>query len=174
MKILFQVGDLIIYGSEGVCKVVGIGVPEIFEDEGGDREYYTLEPLYRRGTVYTPVDTSVFMRHVISREEALDLINVIPDIDDEIIENRNIRMLSEQYEQSIRSHSCTDLVRLIKSVDHKRRVMNERGKKLGQVDEKFFKRAEELLHGEFAVALDIPKEEVRDFISDRVKKLINE
>ena len=171
---MFQVGDLIIYGGEGVCRVVGMGVPEVFEEEGDDREYYTLEPLYRRGTVYTPIDTTVFMRHIISKEEVLELIKGIPDINDDIIENRNIRMLSEQYEQIIQSHSCMDLMRLIKSVDHKRRVMIERGKKLGQVDEKFFKRAEELLHGEFAVALDIPKEEVKDFISDRVKQLINE
>ena len=168
---MFQIGDLIIYGNEGVCKVIEIGVPDIFVDEGDDRMYYTLEPVYKRGTVYTPVDTSVFMRHIISREEALNLINEIPHISDDIIENRNIRVLSEEYEKSIRSHDCTDLLRLIKSVHHKRKVMNDRGKKLGQVDEKFFKRAEELLHGEFAVALNIPKEEVGNFISDRIEKL---
>ena len=48
----------------------------------------------------------------------------------------------------------------------KRRQMIERGKKLGLVDERYMKRAEEMLHGELAVALEMPREQVPKFISD--------
>ena len=48
----------------------------------------------------------------------------------------------------------------------KRRQMTERGKKLGLVDERYMKRAEEMLHGELAVALDMTREQVPQFISD--------
>ena len=165
---MFEIGDLIIYGSEGVCRVDDIGIPEMF-DIDREHPYYTLSPLYRQGKIYTPVDASVFMRPVISRQEALDLIHSYPDIDDAIIENRNIRVLSEQYQETMNSHDCSDLMRILKSVHHKKKVMDQRGKKLGQVDEKFFRKAEDLLHGEFAVALDIPKDEVGDFIRSRVE-----
>ncbi|MDD7409588.1 MAG: CarD family transcriptional regulator [Anaerovoracaceae bacterium] len=167
---MFHVGDLIVYGSEGVCRVDAIGVPEIF-DTDQEREYYTLSPLYRQGTVYTPVDTKVFMRPVISRQEAMDLIRSIPNIDDGVIENRNIRILSEKYQETMKSHNCEDLMRVVKSVNHKKRLMDERGKKLGQVDEKYYKKAKDLLHGEFAVVLDIPKEDVGNYIENQVKSL---
>lgn len=36
--------------------------------------------------------------------------------------------------------------------------MIERGKKLGLVDERYMKRAEEMLHGELAVALGMTRE----------------
>lgn len=167
---MFQIGDLIIYGSVGVCKVEDIGVPDIYGMDA-DRQYYTLAPLYKQGKVYTPVDTKVFMRPVISRSEALELIKSIPDIDDDIIENRNIRVLSEKYQSTMDTHECSDLMHILKSIRHKRNVMDERGKKLGQVDEKFYRKAEDLLHGEFAVALDIPKEKVGAYIADKVKGL---
>ena len=41
-------------------------------------------------------------------------------------------------------------------------------RRLGQTDERFMKRAEELLFGELAVALDIPVGQVADYISARV------
>lgn len=44
--------------------------------------------------------------------------------------------------------------------------MIERGKKLGLVDERYMKRAEEMLHGELAVALGMTREQVPKFISD--------
>ena len=48
----------------------------------------------------------------------------------------------------------------------KRRLMTARGKKLGLVDERYMKRAEEMLHGELAVALGVTREQVPQFIAD--------
>lgn len=165
---MFQKGELVIYGSEGVCEVVDISVMDLFNDSR-EREYYTLAPLYRQGKIYTPVDTTVFMRPIITKKEALMLIARIPEIHGEVYENRNIRILSEHYQESLQSHDCTSLVKTIKAIYKKRELMTDRGKKLGQVDEKFFKKAEDLLYGEFAAALDIPKTEVGAFIRKSVE-----
>lgn len=167
----FQIGELIIYGNKGVCRVEEISRhPAIFDKEQ-DVDYYTLAPLYKQGQVYAPVDTTVFMRRIISREEAMALIARIPEIDDTIFENRNIRILSEQYTEAMRSHDCADLVRVVKAVEHKRKIMIDRGKKLGQVDEKFYKKALEFLHGEFSAVLGIPREDVDGFIRGELEKL---
>ncbi len=170
---MFQVGDLIIYGNEGVCRVESIGTPEMSDmvNMGAVKQYYTLDPLYKQGKVYAPVDTTVFMRHIITKEEAMELIARIPEIDDSIFENRNIRVLSELYQDTMKSHDCADLVRVVKAVERKRAIMFEKGKKLGQVDEKFYKKASDLLHGELAVVLDIPKEEVGKFIEREVAQI---
>ena len=46
--------------------------------------------------------------------------------------------------------------------------MTERGKKLGLVAERYMKRAEEMLHGELAVALHMTREQVPQFIADEL------
>ena len=53
---MYEIGQLIVYGNEGVCRVEEIGTPKI---SGVDkhREYYTLAPIYREGKVFTPVDS---------------------------------------------------------------------------------------------------------------------
>ena len=153
---MYEIGQLIVYGNEGVCRVEEIGTPKI---SGVDkhREYYTLAPIYREGKVFTPVDSKVFMRPVITREEALALIDRIPQMTAQVYENSNLRFLNEHYQQCIQDYTCADLLQLIKDVRAKRRRMTERGKKLGLVDERYMKRAEELLHGELAIALDMPR-----------------
>ena len=164
---MYQIGDYIVYGNEGVCRVDGIApfhIPGMTEE----RLYYTLTPLYHDEKIYTPVDTEVFMRPVISREEAIELIATIPGIEAEAYENKNLRFSNEQYEESFQSHDCADLLRVIKAVYIKRCSANERGRKLGQIDERYMKRAEDRLHEEFAVALGIPKDEVREYIRKAV------
>ena len=37
---MYQVGDLIVYGGTGVCRVMEVG------PQTGGRLYYTLEPVY--------------------------------------------------------------------------------------------------------------------------------
>ena len=70
---MFQVGELIVYGGEGVCRVEAVG-PITMSGVKSDKPYYTLAPLYRMGKIYAPVDTTVLMRPVLSRKEAEDLI----------------------------------------------------------------------------------------------------
>ena len=103
---------------------------------------------------------------MITREEALALIDRIPQMTAQVYENSNLRFLNEHYQQCIQDYTCADLLQLIKDVRAKRRRMTERGKKLGLVDERYMKRAEEMLHGELAIALDMPREQVPQFISD--------
>lgn len=167
---MYQIGDLIVYGGEGVCRVEEIGVPKI-SGVNKQRQYYTLAPLYREGKVFTPVDTKVFMRPVVTREEALELIRGIPSIQADVYENSNLRFLNEHYQSYIQNYSCSDLLQMLKDIYTKRGVLSARGKKMGLVDERYMKRAEEMLHGEFAVALGIDRSEVPEFIADSVEKL---
>ena len=46
-----------------------------------------------------------------------------------------------------------------------------RGKKLGLVDERYMKRAQDMLHGEFAVALGIERNEVPGYIESKLGAL---
>ena len=63
---MYSVGELIVYGGTGVCEVEAV-------ETKGERQFYRLRPLYQSGIISVPVDGKVFMRPVISREEAEEL-----------------------------------------------------------------------------------------------------
>jgi len=162
---MYRIGDLVVYGSTGVCRVQNIGPAP----GGGARAFYTLKPLYQTCTIYAPVEGGqVFMRPVISRAEAEALVASIPEAAPQACAFRDLRQLTEHYEAAIRSQSCTELLALSMSIYRKKQEAAVSRRRLGQTDERFMKRAEELLFGELAVALDIPVGQVADYISARV------
>ena len=165
---MYQVGELIIHGSDGVCRVEKIGPLEMAGAPKGV-DYYTLSPLYRSGTIFTPVDTEVYMRPVLTREEAEALIDRIPDIPEQASRTTNPRLLSEQYRASLKSGDCVELVRLIRGVYAKGRAAAKKGRHLGQVDERSLKQAADMLHGELAVALGMEVDQVEAYICRRVE-----
>lgn len=140
---MYQIGQLIVYGGEGVCRVEAIGPLEM---RGAQKEldYYTLAPIYRTGRIFAPVDTTVFARPVMTGEEAEALIDRIPYIPVEVYENSNPRLLNEHYQSYLKSYDCEELIRLIRAIYAKGQNAAEKGRHLGQVDERSMKRAEEM------------------------------
>lgn len=167
---MYQVGDLILYGSTGVCKVADITTQEL---AGKDKKqlFYVLEPLYQNCTIFTPVNTTkIFMRPIISKDEAERLIDMIPAIRAEAYHNRALNQLAEHYKAALITHDCSDLIELSMSIYAKKQFAEQQKRKFGVVDEKFMKRAEDLLFGELAAALNIPKDQVPEYIAERVEE----
>lgn len=167
---MYKIGEIIIYANQGVCRVDEIGVPDI-AGIAKDKLYYTLSPIYGDGKIFIPVDTSMYMRPIVTKSEVKNIIRQIPNIETDFIENQNYKVMEDYYKKLLSSHKCVDLINIIKSVYVKRKVVKMHGKNLGQTDEKFKKIAEELLHSEFAIALDIPKDEVDQYIESAVGKM---
>lgn len=165
---MYKPGEKIIYGSTGVCTVKEITTPDGQSGEDG-KLYYALEPMYQSGMIYTPVDSKVFMRPVISREEADALIDAIPDTQAQVYHNSVMRELEEHYTAYLKTHDCAALLELTRSIYAKKQLMAKQNRKFGAVDERYMKRAEDLLYGELAVALDIDKSQVANYIAQRLQ-----
>ena len=167
---MLTISELIIYNNEGVCRVEDICKLNMqFVDK--NKLYYILKPLYCDRVIYVPVDTQNYMRKVINYDTALELIESIPFLDVKACNNVSLRELKDCYNSLISTHNCDDLVQLIKMVYLKRNHVKEMGKKLGQTDTNYVKIAEDILYGEFAVALNIQKENVKDFIENKIKEI---
>lgn len=93
---MYQVGELIVYGGTGVCRVEAVETPQQRGPEAG-RQYYLLKPLYQDGTIRIPVDSKVFMRPVISRQETEALIDAIPGMHAEACHERNFTQLAARF-----------------------------------------------------------------------------
>lgn len=165
---MFQPGELLVYGTTGVCRVEGIATPNLTRAERG-RQYYLLKPLYQDGVIYAPVDSQkVPIRPVISRQEAEDLIDLIPSIQAEACHAPTLQALAQHYQSAVHSHNCRDLLELTMSIYLKQRQAEAQKRRLGMVDERYMKQAERLLYGELSAALDIPYENVQAYIAQRV------
>ena len=165
---MFSVGENIVYGNSGVCRVESIGVL----DSPGmpqDKEYYTLSPIYSKGSkIFTPVDNNkIIMRAVLDRTEAQELIDNIDKIEAMWISDEKSREL--EYKEAIKACNCEELVKIIKTIYLRMQDRIANGKKITASDEKYFRLAEDRLYGELAVSLDIPKEEVKEYIIEHCK-----
>ena len=167
--VMFEPGDLVMYGTTGVCRVEEITKPRLSFRER-NREYYLLKPLHQEGVIYAPLDSEqVPMRPVMSREEAEDLIAMIPSINAEVWKAPTLQALTQRYQDAMRSHDTRELVRLTMSIYAKRQQAESHRRRLGLVDERYMKQAERILYGELSVALEIPFEEVGSYIASRVE-----
>lgn len=167
---MFQPGELLVYGTTGVCRVEEITTPDITRADRG-RCYYLLKPLYQDGVIYAPVDSDkVPIRPVISREEAEALIDLIPSIRAEACRAPTLQVLAQHYQSAVRSHDCKELLELMMSIYAKQRQAEAQKRRLGMVDERYMKQAERLLYGELSAALNIPYEDVQPYIARRVEE----
>ena len=160
---MFKVGDLIVYGNAGVCRVVEIGKPPLSGVPDG-QDYYTLAPYYsEKSVIFTPCDNEkVVMRPIVSREEADELIRLIPEIDCLGITDEKKR--EDCYKEIIRTCDPKLFVSIIKTIYTRRQKRISEGKKSTASDEKYFQMAEDKLYGELAIALEIEKSNVKDYI----------
>lgn len=166
---MYQIGQLIVYGSKGVYRIEDIGYPEI-EWLKAERKYYTLTPIFKTEKVFIPVDTDIFMRPVMSRDAALKFIRQIPQIDSMDNEAcKNPRSTESYYQTSIESHDLTKIVAVIKHIHAKRVAAKSKGRRIAQIDERYIKRAENILNEELAVIFDVQPENVPDLIGELIE-----
>ncbi len=165
---MFKVGSYVVYGKEGVCRVESICASPV-GDESDDKQYYMLVPVYHDGTIYTPVESNVRIRAIVTEVEAKALIAGIKDTALDTFHNSNPRLTYQHYQELMTDHTSENLVFIIKSVYHKRNTLPPK-KKLGQIDEKYCRLAEDMLYGELAITLKMTKDEVKVLFEEAVMK----
>lgn len=163
---MFQEGEYIVYGLNGVCRIEGITHPDM-QGIPKDRKYYALSPVNQSGRIYAAVDSCEDkMRRVITRAEAEDLLGKLQKIDP--IEITDDRGAEELYKSCIRCYDCTEWVRVIKCIYLRNQKRITDGKKVTAKDEKYMRMAEDALYSELGIALGIPREQVLEYILQKV------
>lgn len=164
---MFQVGDTIVYGSFGVCRV-----EDKREEKFGPacQEYYVLCPLKdTRSTYYCPVSQAeAKMRRLLTADEVETLIRRMPQAETVWIEEDNRRR--EQFSAILKSGNHADVIRLIKTLYLQREEKVAQGKRLHLSDERMLQEAQRLLHEEFAYVLAITPTEVVAYIEEILGK----
>lgn len=159
---MFNTGDTVLYGSEGVCKII-----EITEKKFGDTaiEYYVLTPVFSSSsTFFVPTKNETLtskMHPILTSGEIMSIIETTGEMD-EWIENDTQR--KEAFKSIVSGGEIRDIVSMLKSIVRHKSEIEGSGKKLHKADETAYKEAQKILYEEFAMVMDLSKDEVIDII----------
>ena len=118
-------------------------------------------------TFYTPRDNGkVKIRPVMSREDALSLIDSLPGVDP--IKFLNFNDQKQRSTEILKSGDSLQLASLTKSLYFEQIKRAKQGKKTSLNDSTLLKKAELLLFGELATALEIELDQVQAYISEKL------
>lgn len=155
------------YGIHGICTVIGT------EKRLMDRkrvEYYVLEPLDQPSArFYVPSQNQAALaklRRILSKEEIDQLLSSEEARKDCWISDENTRKL--RYRDLIHSGNRTALISMVGTLLRHKKSQLEAGKKFHLCDDNFLRDAQKLLSTEFSLVLDIPVEEVGNYIQTRL------
>lgn len=162
-----KIGATIVYGTQ-ICKITD-KKPQTFGKT--TREYYVLAPVFdEKNTIYVPCDNEKLiakMKKILSAEEIYALIRSMPQSESVWIEDGKER--TQKYKEIIEKGDREEIIKIIKTLFEHKTEMEAKGRKLHAADEIVLSRAEKMIYEEFALVLDIKKEEVVPFITEQIE-----
>lgn len=152
---MFQLGEYIVHPGQGVCRVdeiVSSPVPT-----------YMLMPVGQRHPmrISFPISGESRLRPVLSREEALSIIAEYPALDLDPFTERSNTLEEEHFRGVIRTGSCRDSVRVVKTFRARIAEVRSRNKKPPVAYERILKLATQRSLEELAIALGTTTDDVR-------------
>ena len=163
---VFQVGDYVIYGYEGVCRVDEIGSPKL----GGfdpARQYYRLCSLQRSNVIYAPVDGKIAMRRPLSASEADEILRHAADLPCLEDVPQDGRRAGDYYKAILSAHDPLKLMQLCKTMQRKQNALQKNRRSVNATEQRNWKAAEDLLLDELAFALQTGHDELRRCLQEK-------
>ena len=161
---MFKIGDTVVYGAQGICKIDSVETKLIGRQK---QDYYVLKPIFNQNTsVFVPVDNEALtakMLSALTKAQINGLAKKVTDI--EVIKASDENQKRELYKSILSSSNRERLVSLIKTIRFERDTRREAGKKLNISDEQILRKAEMLLYNELAFVYGAAPEEVNNIIN---------
>lgn len=152
---MYKAGEYIVHPGQGVCRVEGV-VSE-------PMEAYRLLPigLHHPTFIRFPLANSDKLRPVLSRDEAVELIEEYPSMQVDNYTDRSNALEEEHFKQKIRQGTCRDSVRIVKTFRLRIAETRARNKKPPVAYERILKQASQRSLEELSVALEMPVDDVK-------------
>ena len=166
---MFKVNDVVVYGSQGVCEIIGIDERKI---DGVSRTYFVLKPKDDRGaTCYIPTwneKALANMRKVMTKQEVDALIDSMPSKIPNWIANEKDR--KESYKNILASRDQSAIISMVQALFSHKKEREAEGKRMHMSDERFLKDAEQLLYNEWQYILNVDKAGLMSYIFERIER----
>ena len=159
---MYQVGQMIVYSSHGVCNIVDL------EQKRIDRKtiaYYVLEPVDQPGTrYYLPSENPVALaksRPLYTKDELVHIVS------EPITENRWIaedNRRRQYYRELLSSVDMQAMIQMVRCLRAHRQAQLSQGKKFHMCDDNFLRDAKRILTTEFMIVLQLPAEQLEQYL----------
>lgn len=168
MSKTFQKGEHVCYGTNGVCLIEDICEMAVAKEK---EQFYVLRPLHdRHSTFYIPIrndELTEKIRNPVTREKIDAMIETVRTDYGEWIVDRKARM--EAFRIVLRETDPLEVLRLCVLLSNHKQLLADNGKRLAPSDESVLKQVQDLTDTEFGFALDIPANEVKPYVTKRLK-----
>ena len=166
---MFHVGDTVLYGAQGVCKIEGTEE----NDLGGNTvEYYVLRPVFdENAKIYVPMNNQMLlsrMRDTLTDQEARRLLDSTSDA--ELVWNEDDTLRKQQYQAILSRSMETELLSVVKTLYLHQKEQKAKGKNLHISDENIYKQAKGILLCELAFAMGISQEKAERLLMSCLSK----
>lgn len=164
---MYNVGEYIVHPGQGVCRVDGL-VEE-------PMAAYRLLPIGMRHPTFIrfPVANADKLRPVLTRDEAQALIDEYPHMQVDDYTGRSNALEEEHFKQEMRTGTCRDSMRIVKTFRLRIAETRARNKKPPVAYERILKQASQRSLEELSVALDMSVEDVRTLFEQQVDETEN-
>ena len=165
----YEIGDFVSKPVTGICEIEDILYLSP-QDEKNNKLYYLMKPIEdEKEKIYVPVSSQVSrLRLCLTKDEAWDLIQRIPEIPTAWTDNEKMR--EQKYKEAVKANDPEALVAIIKMIYQRKQKRLAQGKKCTSTDARYFQVAENLLYMELGTALGKSKEQVCETIIDYINK----
>ncbi|WP_026513093.1 CarD family transcriptional regulator [Butyrivibrio sp. LB2008] len=170
---MLNVGECVIYGSHGLCKVRDILVPAFLE-KGMEKQYYMMVSAVDAGSViYVPVEGAEDkVRDVMSADDAEGLICDIEDVDE--LELPEGKKAEPEITGIIKRNLADEMMSLVKALHKIKATREAEGKKFASLNERYLNMAEKLLYTEMAFSLKTEREAIKSRVKEELARLLYE
>ena len=166
---MFKVNDVVVYGSQGVCEIIGIDERKM---DGVSRTYFVLKPNDDKGaTCYVPTwneKALAKIRRVMTKQEVDALIDSMPNKSPTWIANEKVR--KEAYKNILASRDQAAIISMVQALFSHKKEREAEGKRVHMSDEHFLKDAEQLLYSEWQYVLNVDKAGLMAYIFERIER----
>lgn len=161
---MYQIGELVIYSSHGICRIDDICQKTIL---GKTRPYYVLRPIENKEnlTINAPIQQNEnLIQRLINLEEANEILQSFKDEGIEWEENANVRY--NLFNKIVQQGNRKEIAKVINTLMKKKRELKAQEKNLHKRDEELLGRVQNILYKELSIALDVSLEEIEKRIND--------
>ena len=165
----FDVGQYVVYGTNGICMVDSIELMSFTPGEPKEMYYVLRQNKHSETCFFVPFKNEELLsklREPMRREDIEDMLMGLADDDVKWVSDRRAR--GDYFKSILNEGVSGHLLNMIICIYEKKRELARQGKKLSVTDTTTLRSAEKLLEEEFAWALGITPQEVPAFIRKRL------
>ena len=164
---MYESGTYIVYGVQGVCKVIGKEKQLINRKR---TEFLVLEPLVNsESRFFVPTQNPAAMSKILSilSREELESLMTSPQLREDCwIIHENIR--KQHYRELLSSGDRVQIMRMVYALYRYKDEQLAAGRKFHQIDDNFLRDAEKLICSEISLVMELTMEESREYLRNKL------